>query len=174
MYAKAKLAIKKFGLAPEYDFDCEPNKEQLQRLNEKIKPKQKEDLDMSAQGFLKDLGHTVIDVCDDYRQANQFLSIIRILDGIVLGKYPEDMVRENQEKVDGAKMGLDFLALKKQGLIDDEMKITDIDKFCNSKVIKEFMIGDKVYDLSENLRRAYGKSSSGNISNYQQLNNVSR
>ena len=162
MHAQAKLTMKKFGLASEYDFDCEPNKEQLQQLNERIKPKQKSDSIKFAPGFLKDLAHVVIDVCDDYRQANQFLSTIHILNGIVSEKYPEDLVRKDQDSVNGVKMGLEFLSMKRQGLIDDNLNITDIDKFCASNVMKEFAVGDKIYDLSENFKEACDKSSNSN------------
>ncbi len=170
MYAKAKVAMRKFGLNTEYDFDCEPNKEQLRRLNERIKPKQRNDSSMFASGFLKDLAFVVIDVCDDYRQSHQFLSTINVLETIISEKCSEEHVRMCQD-IDGVEMGLEFLSLKKQGLIDDSLKITDIDKFCDSKLIKEFKIGDKVYDLSENLMKLYGKTPNKNINSYQRLNN---
>ncbi|MBR3501519.1 MAG: hypothetical protein IKO06_01285 [Alphaproteobacteria bacterium] len=166
MGAKAKVTINKFGLNKEYDFDCEPNKEQLRRLNERIKPKQKNDAAKYAPGFLKHIAFAVIDACDDCRRANLFLRNINVISGVLSGRYPEDFVRKYQENNDGAKEGLKFLSLKKEGLIDDRLEITDIDKFCDSKIIKEFSVGGKVYDLSEKLRELYGRPSNKVIRNY--------
>lgn len=173
MSAKAKVTMNKFGLKKEYDFDCEPNKEQLRRINERIKPKMKTETAKYVSGFLKDMASVLLDTCDDYRQAYQFLRKTKIIAGIVSGKYAENVVCERQDKVDGAKEGLAFLSLKKQGLIDDNLQITDIDKFCDSEIIKEFAIGGKTYNIADGLRKLYGRPVK-NVSRYQQPNNTVR
>lgn len=156
MHAKAKVTMKKFGLGKEYDFDSEPNKEQLQRLNKRIKPKQKNEAAKFAQGCLKDIAFALIDTCDDYRQIHQFLNKINVIARTVSGRYPEELIMQNQDAF-GAKEGLEFLALKKQGIIDEQLNVVDADAFCSSKLVKEFSATGKVYDLSESLSKIYGK-----------------
>ncbi len=169
IYFMAKMTMRKFNLKKEYDFNCEPTEQQMRQINTRIKARQKSETVRFALGFLKNVSLALINVCEDYRDINKFLSKINMINGIVSGKYPEEIARKYQNKP-GVQEGLEFLALKKQGIIDEELKITDIDKFCDSKPVRGITIGDKVYDLSENLRKIYGKPSNKSIRNCQQLN----
>lgn len=162
MSAKAKVTMSKFGLNKEYDFDIEPNKEQLRRLNNLIKPKQRKEAAKFAPGFLKDIAFALIDTCDDYRQIHQFLCKINSIAGVVSGRYSEELVMQNQN-ITGVKEGLEFLSLKKQGIIDEQLNVANSEAFCASKLVKEFSVAGKVYDLSESLNKIYGRPLSHKI-----------
>ena len=168
MKSKAISTIKKFGLKREYNFDCEPNAEQQHRINALIRPKQKNDLTKYAPEFLKDVGVALMECSKDYLPVHSFIDKIKVITNTVSGKYPEKLVRENQD-VDGAKEALEFLSLKKQGLINDNLQITDIDGFCNSEIVKNFPINGKVYDLSKNLRKLHTPQPSNNLSKAAEL-----
>ncbi|MBR1600054.1 MAG: hypothetical protein IJ677_00590 [Alphaproteobacteria bacterium] len=170
MKAKANSTMRKFGLKREYDFDCEPNIEQQRRINALIRPKQKNDLIKYAPEFLKDIGLALMDCSKDYLPVHSFIDKIKVVKNIVSEKYPEKLVRENQN-IKGAKEGLEFLSLKKQGLINDDLQITDIDAFCSSEIVKNFPIDNKVYDLSKNLYKLYTSQRINNFSQTAEMQN---
>lgn len=154
MKSKAINTIKKFGLQIEYDFDCEPNAEQQKRINILVRQKQKSDLIDYAPAFLRDTGLALMKITKDYHPVHKLIEKIKIINNVVSGIYREDTVKENLD-INGAAEGLEFLALKKQGIINDKLEIADIDKFCSAKIIKELPIDGKVYDLSESLHKLH-------------------
>lgn len=168
MKSKANSTIKKFRLKPEYDFDCEPNAEQKQRINAFIRPKQRNDLVKYAPEFIKDIGLALMECSKDYLPVHSFIDKIKVITNIVSGKYPEELVRKKQD-IKGVKEGLEFLSLKKQGLINDNLQITDIDGFCASEIVKKFSIDGKVYDLSKNLRKLHTRQPINNLSKTTEL-----
>lgn len=170
MKSKANSTIQKFQLKHEYDFDCEPNAEQQRRINALVRPKQKNDLIKYAPEFLKDIGLALMECSKDYLPVHSFIDEIKVIKNIVSGKYPEKLVRENQN-IKGAKEGLEFLSLKKRGLINDNLQITDIDSFCASEIVKKFPVDGKVYDLSKNLHKLHSSQPFNNLTKTTELQN---
>jgi len=155
MKSRAISTIKKFGLQFEYDFDCEPNAEQQKRINILVRQKQKSDLTEYAPAFLRDVGLALMNSTKDYHPVHKLIEKMKVINNIVSGIYNEDAVRKNLD-INGATEGLEFLALKKQGILNDKLEIADIDRFCNAKIVKEFQVDGKVYDLSESLYKLHG------------------
>lgn len=154
MKLKALTAISKFGLSRNYVFDNEPDAEQFRRINTSVRNMQKNDLISYASPLFRDMGLALMQSEQDYRPIHQFIEKINMMNKIVSGTYLEKMLKDNIN-INGVSEGLALLSLKKQGIINDKLEIVDIDKFCSTKIVKEFSIGEKSYDLSVGLQQIH-------------------
>ena len=83
----------------------------------------------------------------DFNKIGNSLECFQNASWILEGKIDEKNAREFVGKVSGISLGLDLLQLKKEGIITED-KIIDINKFNQSKVIKNFTLNGEVHDLS--------------------------
>ena len=87
----------------------------------------------------------------DFNELENSFECFQEASWILSGKIDEKDARKFIGKVSGVSLGLDLLQLKKEGIIT-ENKIIDTNKFIQSKVIKNFTLDGKVYDLSPKLQ----------------------
>ena len=167
MKSKALMTISKFGLQRNYDFDKEPNDEQFRRINAFVRKMQKNDLVNYASPVFRDLGIVLMQSENNYQPIHQFIEKINIMNKIVSGTYPEEKVKESKD-IAGVVEGLALLDLKKQGIINDKSEITDINRFCDAEIVKNFAINGKVYDLSKELKLLYEGKIKNTLNNGKQ------
>ena len=91
------------------------------------------------------------DQVSDFNELGNSFEYFQRASWILSGKIDEKDARKYAGEVSGVSLGLDLLQLKKEGIIT-ENKIIDMNKFIQSKVIKNFMLDGKVYDLSPKLQ----------------------
>lgn len=144
----ATETIKKFKLKDSYDFSGEPDAYQMARLNARIFPKEKKELEKFAPELLKEMGLALINTSKDCRVVFNFMKQFDAIKRIVSGKISREEAK-GFINIPGVKQGLALLELVDQGIIDKKLHILDWRTFCRSSVIRKFDVGNgKKYNLS--------------------------
>ena len=161
----AHQTMLKFGLNSSYDFSKEPDAEQLERLNERIMPKQIKDMDNFAPEVLREMGIALLKTSKDFRVVHYFMKCFSAIQRIASGEIEKEEAK-NYTDIKGVIEGLSMLELVEQGIIDKDLHIVDMEGLCKSKQIQNFEINGKKYNLAETIRTSQNKEFSNSHNHF--------
>jgi len=144
----AKETIKKFNLKESYDFSSPPTKEQLERLNHRFLPKQKQQMKEELPSALFHIGMMFAEKCKDFRLVLEFIENADNIEGVASGRIKKEQAQKFID-IEGVPLGLKLSALRENGILDEDLNIKDMDTFMRSKAITEFEFGGKTYNLNK-------------------------
>lgn len=145
----SSAVIKKYNLKDRYDFSSPPTKEQQERINHRLLPKQKRELKKIYTPTIFHIGMALAEKCKDSRLIHKFMYMVRgSTEAIATGEIDKKTALEHMN-IEGVPLGLDLLELREKGILDKDLNIKDMDKFMHSKVMTAFKFEGKTYNLSE-------------------------
>lgn len=147
----ARETILKFKLNNSYDVAAEPSAEQLKRLNSRIMPEQKKDMNEYGSPVLKDMAVALMETGKDFRPVHSFIDSFKNINRVLSGQT-DKQTAEKHTDIEGVSFGLQLLKLKEQGIINNELEIADLERFCADKSVTQFSVNGKTYNLSAALK----------------------
>ena len=135
-------------LKDRYNLEQEPSPQQMDQLVAKIGPKQIRDMQQHASGVLAQMGAALLGKSRDFRLVHQFMEQFRCIELIAFGQITPEVALQYTHDSTAVTLGAKLAEMKKQGILDEHLNISDKNRFYKSDIITNFSIAGKRFDLA--------------------------